>query len=236
MELHKKAFQVVEDRQTGQREYDPEADHDASGHFACLLRCSKSSCGETCAVSGVYDTGVVYDQHDREVFYERGFPKSIVPSPPLIQIPEDCPKDVRSEVVRAFTLFWCDHASSLNRIRNALELVLTNLGVPNSFASAKKQQPGAPPPKKKVQRASLHQRIERLAKDKPKLREICVRMMAVKHLGNAGSHPGDVDIEDLFDGFDILEHVLVETYAMQTSVLAKMVKEINKRKGPRKKK
>jgi hypothetical protein len=59
--------------------------------------------------------------------------------------------------------------------------------------------------------------------------------MAVKHLGNAGSHPSvEIDDQDVFDGFDILEHVLIQLYERTDSDLAKMVKEINKRKGPRK--
>lgn len=82
---------------------------------------------------------------------------------------------------------------------------------------------------------SLHARIEKLEKKRPKLKDICNRMLAVKHLGNAGSHPGDVvEVEDVFDGFDILERVLHDTYSDHESALAKMVNQINRRKGPRK--
>jgi Domain of unknown function (DUF4145) len=82
----------------------------------------------------------------------------------------------------------------------------------------------------------LHERIEKLEQDKPKLKQICHRMMAVKHLGNAGSHPGvEVDAKDVFDGFDILERVLFDMYSGNESELAKTVAQINKRKGPRKK-
>ncbi|QEH36352.1 hypothetical protein OJF2_49130 [Aquisphaera giovannonii] len=61
--------------------------------------------------------------------------------------------------------------------------------------------------------------------------------MAVKNLGNAGSHPGDkVTHDDVFDGFDILERVLEDMYSEHPGELAKAVKEINRRKGPRKSK
>jgi hypothetical protein len=197
-------FLALEDRKSRLRRDDPDAEREATGHFACLLKCGK--CEETCAVSGVFDTDELYDKNDFPFFYERGFPKSITPPPRMIHIPEDCPERVRAEVVKAFTLYWSDHASSLNRIRNALELVLSDLGIPNTVVVTKPPRAGAPPPKGKKKRLSLHQRIERLEQKRPKLKDICERMMAVKHLGNAGSHPGvKVQIDDVFDGMDILE-------------------------------
>jgi len=140
--------------------------------------------------------------------------------------PEKCPDPVRAEVVAALSLFRIDLAARLNRIRNALELVLNDLRVPNSMMSNKN---------KKV-RLSLHQRIERLKAKRPKLPDICERMMAVKHLVNAGSHPGvKVKQDDVFDCFDILERVLQHMYSDHSGELARAVRQINKRKGPRKK-
>jgi hypothetical protein len=142
----------------------------------------------------------------------------------MIPIPKACPEPIRQEVTAAFTLYWCDYAACLNRIRNSLELLLTDLKVPRTELKGSRKM-----------RLSLHARIERLETRKPKLKDICKRMMAVKHLGNAGSHPGDiVKVEDVYDGFDILERVLHDTYSDHESVLAKMVAQINKRKGPRK--
>jgi hypothetical protein len=64
---------------------------------------------------------------------------------------------------------------------------------------------------------------------------MCDQLMAVKHLGNAGSHPGViVEDKDVFDGLDILERILVECFEKAGSELASMVKEINKVRGPRK--
>ena len=59
---------------------------------------------------------------------------------------------------------------------------------------------------------------------------------AVKHLGNAGSHPGiKVTDDDVFDGFDILERVLQDMYSDDSSELSRTVTQINMKKGPRKK-
>jgi Domain of unknown function (DUF4145) len=144
----------------------------------------------------------------------------------MISIPRACPKGVREEVVAAFSLYWIDLAASLNRIRNALELVLDDLKVPKSTLDKVK---------KKRNRLNLHNRINILKKKRPKLEIICERMMAVKHLGNAGSHPGvPVFADDVFDGFDILERVLEDMYSEHPGELARAVKQINQRKGPRK--
>ncbi len=108
-------------------------------------------------------------------------------------------------MVAAFSLYWIDLAACLNRIRNALELVLDDLKVPKSTLDKVK---------KKRNRLNLHHRIEKLKSDRPKLKDICDWMMAVKHLGNAGSHPGvPVFADDVFDGFDILERVLKDMYS-----------------------
>jgi Domain of unknown function (DUF4145) len=220
LSLLKETFREAHDaatvRHRHRRSFDPES---YTGRFACLLQCTRTDCQEVCAVSGEYVT-----EMDEDGYYSSCRPQSISPPPPMIQIPENCPEAIRQEVVAAFTLYWCDYASCLNRIRNALELLLTDLKVSRTMLNASK---------KKV-RLSLHQRIELLEKKRPKLKDICERMMAVKHLGNAGSHPGIVvERNDVFDGFDILERVLYDTYSDHESELAKAVKQINKRKRPR---
>ncbi len=142
----------------------------------------------------------------------------------MLPIPKRCPKSIEGEVCAAFALYWLDHASSLNRIRNAIGLMLTEMGIKrHSLKSGGGRI-----------RLTLDARIQVLRSKKPAVSELCDRLLAVKHLGNAGSHPGNVHIDDVFDGFDILEQVLAETYTNHTSVLAKMVKQINQRKGPRK--
>jgi len=222
----KASFHTVIDAKTSDKSQDPRYGSDCdTGRFVCLFRCARTDCLESCSVSGNYETSVA-ELPQASVYYSDCRPTSITPPPPMIQIPRECPEAIRAEVVAAFSLFWIDLASSLNRIRNALELVLNDLRVPNTTLNNKN---------KKI-RISLHQRIERLATKRPRLKEICERMMAVKHLGNAGSHPGaKVKQDDLFDGFDILERVLQDMYSEHPGELARAVRQINMRKGPRKK-
>ncbi len=226
LSIVKDSFQTTYDAETADKADDRNfASEDATGRFVCLLQCGRSGCGETCAVSGNYSTGVA--DTDRGYFeYEDCQPLSITPPPPVIQIPPGCPEPIKQEVLSAFMLHWSDYASCLNRIRNALELLLTDLKVPRTTVNNRR---------KRVLH-SLHARIQILEHAKPRLRDICERMMAVKHLGNAGSHSGvKVERKDVFDGFDILERVLHDMYSTTDSELAKMVRQINKREGPRKK-
>jgi hypothetical protein len=53
--------------------------------------------------------------------------------------------------------------------------------------------------------STLHQRIEALLKVQPEMAE---DLMGIKWLGNAGSHQSSVSLEDLLDGYQVMEHAL----------------------------
>jgi hypothetical protein len=167
-----------------------------------------------------------HGDHGEEWTYATGTAKSITPPPSMIAVPLGCDNRIREELIAAFGLFWQDYASALNRIRNAIELLLTEMGVKRF---GKNKTTG----KRTI--ITLDSRIQILRNKKASLDELCNRLLAIKHLGNAGSHPGEVTESDVFDGLDIVEHVLNEIYEKHASVLAKMVKQINAQKGPRKK-
>jgi Domain of unknown function (DUF4145) len=213
------SFDSATDRYRANKDSDPTA---YTGRFACLLKCSRSDCGEVCAVAGGFEVA-----DDNQDYFEWCKPLSVSPPPPMILLPDGCPNSLKKETEAAYLLFWADNAACLNRIRNALELLLTDLKVARTYINDKNKRVAY----------SLHSRIEMLKKKRPKLAGICDRMMAVKHLGNAGSHSGEqVERKDVFDGFDILERVVHDMYSEHESELAKMVRQINKRKGPRRSK
>jgi hypothetical protein len=219
----KDSFLTVDDgstsRDSGCPDFLPEF---VTGRFVCLLKCTKVGCWESCSVSGNFTTGEAYD--DQESWnYSSGRPISITPPPRMIQIPRACPEKIREQVVAAFALFWMDYAASLNRIRNAIELLLTEMGVKRH---ARNKKGG-------LSRLSLDSRIALLRAKKTIFSDLCDRLLAVKYLGNAGSHPGDVKMDDVFDGFDILERVLRDIYSRSDTLLSRMVRQINRRKGPR---
>lgn len=195
--------------------------HSYSGRFSCIFECSRGECREPVAVAGGF--GLQSSHLESGKLEEECLPASFHPAPDMIHLPKRCPEDIVKEARAAFALFWCDHASSLNRVRNAIELLLTAMGVKRH---GRRSSGGRT-------RLSLDSRISVLRAARPSLGDLCDRLLAVKHLGNAGSHPNDVERKDVFDGLDILEYVLAERYDNPQGRLGKMVREINRRKGPR---
>jgi hypothetical protein len=80
---------------------------------------------------------------------------------------------------------------------------------------------------------SLHNRIGLLKERHQGLEQLCDRLMAVKWLGNEGSHLGDITREDIFDAFDIVEDVLRGFFDNSDRAIVRIVQEIIEKRGPR---
>jgi hypothetical protein len=79
----------------------------------------------------------------------------------------------------------------------------------------------------------LHAAIESFAKNNPVLG---AQLMALKWLGNTGSHDSSVSRADLLDAFEILEHVLAEILERRSERVAELAKQLtdkhSKKKAP----
>ena len=64
-------------------------------------------------------------------------------------------------------------------------------------------------------------------------KEVAEHLLAIKWIGNSGSHVGELSQKDLLDGFELVEYALEKLYSKNEERLNQMTKEINKRKGPR---
>lgn len=189
--------------------------------FTALLTCNRAVCREPVVFCG-------HTFHEQETDAE-GYtwnrylrPEYFVPALRLISTPSGCPAIIAKNISGAFSLFWCDRSSCANRLRSALESLLTVLKV--------KRFTRHNPPRKGRIRLSLHQRIELFAKSNAELGKI---MLAVKWLGNEGSHPGSLTPDHLLDGFEMFEYLLDAIFVNMKSRIAKIAREINRRKGPR---
>jgi hypothetical protein len=147
----------------------------------------------------------------------------VYPTPNIFPIPDACGNELRAELVAAFTLFWCDRGARIGKIRNAVEVMLTDLGVPRFHRKNGKRQ-----------RLSLHARVERL---KAKQSDLARSLFALKWLGNAGSHPDRMIMkDDAMDGFEILEHAIHEHYGKpHRQRITRLGSAIIRKKGPRSK-
>ena len=186
----------------------PDWDHDwESQRFFLQLQCIK--CSEP--VLWVGDTQSV-EEHDEEfgwVFSRALVPTYFEPAIPLIQVPKACPDEVHSEVLAAAALYWSAPASSGNRIRACVERLMDAQAVASG--------------------TSLHARIQAFAS---KNKDISDALLAIKWIGNTGSHSDELEASDVLDAFELLEYALEELYEGRTARLRALAGSINLHKGP----
>ncbi len=198
--------------------FDPATD--AKYRFTALLRCTNDRCLEVASVAG---HGTSFEDPDEEAnrmdYAEEFFPTYFNPSPPLIDVPPACPVDVAAQLKRAFVASWDEPGAAAGRVRIATELLLTHLKV----ARTKPKRGGG------RTRLNLHQRIEVLPAKHADVRDA---LLAIKWLGNAGAHEAEMSRDTVYDAFDILELVLRKLYSKDHEAVERLVKAVNKRKGP----
>jgi hypothetical protein len=194
--------------------------------FSGILQCSNTSCHEVIAVNGVacdrdYEKQV--GEHEYEtVDYVSFTPRHFTPALHLFEIPKACPNDVKSEIIKAFGHFFNDSAACANRIRVAIERILNDQKVQKTVINKKgKRSP-----------LNLHSRIDLFKKGDPNFIKIHARLLALKWIGNDGSHVGEeLQQNDLLAAFELLEDVLESLYGDREERLSRIAKDVNKRKG-----
>jgi hypothetical protein len=196
------------------------------GRFSCMLFCS--NCQGQIALAGKYRVrdDRHYDEFEGETGgYESYYrPLFFSDAPHIIRIPERTPEAVAEELRGAFQLYWADPDACANRIRVSVEKLLTHQGIPRT--NGRKAVAAG----KKRTFLTLHARIERFeAKNRP----IAQALMAVKWIGNAGSHSSPLSAEDALDGFELMEFVLDELFVKRASRIGALTRHIIRRKGPR---
>ena|ERR1700679_2399530 len=75
---------------------------------------------------------------------------------------------------------------------------------------------------------TLHERIEIYSTVESKLGG---QLMALKWLGNSGSHEGEITEDDVLAGFEILEETLQEIVNERSRKIAKLTKQLHRRHG-----
>ncbi len=194
--------------------------------FAAYLKCS--NCREIVMVTGDSDLNVelIYEPGNDlpiEEWFSYYYPTFFEPPLHFFPLNDKFPENIRTEITKSFRLFWCDLASCANRIRTTLELLLNEQGVKIIFITRRRKR----------KKYTLHARIEEFKK---KNKEVADYLLAIKWIGNTGSHQGELHKEDILEAYQLLEHSLLSLYDNQEEKLRKISKEINSRKGIRKRK
>jgi hypothetical protein len=191
--------------------------------FTAWAKCNHSGCGNEMAISGTGGVDMGFDDEGASGWEDYFAPKFCAPMPDIITLPKKCPEDIRNEFRAAFASFWSDASSTVNHIRIGLERIMDYLGVQRR----RKLTSG------KFWDLTLHQRIEVFAKAQV---SVGSQLMALKWLGNAGSHGEQINRDDILDAFEILEHALTEVIERRSEKVAELTKKLTKRHAPTKKK
>jgi hypothetical protein len=188
--------------------------------FIALLKCDNKNCCEVATVAGKGHVEEWPDEELRRMDYGNVFaPTYVTPSPALITLPLRCPTTVTQELLMSFVASWSDYAAAGNHIRTAAELLLDALKINKTKANGHGKR----------QRLSLHNRIVSI---KISHQEVHDSLLAIKWLGNASSHAGELTREVVFDALDIFESVLASLYSDHPRKIKDLVIAVNKRKGP----
>lgn len=192
--------------------------------FSLFLECKNSECHEKVAVSGKELQQCI---NSRVSAYETVSVYKILnclPAIYLFPLPEACEEEVERHMVQSFSHFWNDPSAAGNSLRCAIEALMDFLKI----RQKRRTQKG------KIQRLTLHDRIEEWKKKNLKNEELSNFLLAIKWIGNAGSHKTTLSKKDLIDAYELAEHVFSEVFDNRTKSLMKLAKLVNQKKGPTK--
>jgi Domain of unknown function (DUF4145) len=186
--------------------------------FSASALCSNTKCNQGFKIIGKGGLEPTPDEEHGWALEDYFKPTSCIPMPNIIELPKKCPDDVRYDLNESFILFWNHRSSCANAIRYALEKLMTHQGVPTQIPSKKDSS--------KLNELNLHQRIEIYSKNEP---ISGAQLMALKWLGNTGSHGDKVNVDDLLDAFEILEHTLSEIIESKSKKIAALADKLTKK-------
>ncbi len=183
--------------------------------FSCTARCSRRQCGEIVACSG--DSGWERrgwdESEDEEEYYQWFQPKTFFPSLHPFELPAKCPEEITEPLLASFSIFLMQPSAAANLIRISVERMLTAMGVPEQ--------------KKSGWRIGLKERLEKL----PAIYSgFSGQLMAIKFLGDAGSHDYDkVKLKDIEDAFEIMDHVVNDLFSGRKESIEILTKRLSEK-------
>lgn len=187
--------------------------------FSLHLKCS--NCGEIVVVSGYWCEYQFISDEETEN-QKHIVPISFYPAPKIISIPKSCPKSVSNILNDSFVLYWIDLSSCANKIRVSIELLLDDLKIRKTLLTKKG---------KRIE-LKLHNRILLY---KLKNSEAADFLLAIKWIGNDGSHYSKITKNDVLDAYELLEFSLEQIYNDKKKNLVKLSRNINKTRKPQSK-
>lgn len=194
--------------------------------FTAIFYCSNIKCGEkiTCLGKGRVEESMIFNKsldYWEETYTEVYTPLFFFPSLTIIPISKDYPIELTDQLISSFSHFFSDLTSCANKIRGCIEVLMDKLNVNKTEIRSGKRK-----------KRSLHDRI--LAY-KVQNSTVADHLLAIKWIGNFGSHVDDVTKDDILDAYQLLDYSLSIIFDNETKEIVKLTKHINKRKAPRSK-
>lgn len=197
--------------------------------FNGILVCDNEDCKEVVSISGKLLKNISLEKELpngdwSEEYISQYEPMFFFPNLKIINLPKEVPKKVSEQINLSFSHYFNDLSSCANRIRNSVELILNDLQAPKW----KKDKTG-----KKIIFKALHSRIEHFKNKKKNISEL---LLALKIIGNEGSHIGKINNDDILDAYEILEQVIEIAYIKNNKKVSELANQIVLNKKPRSKK
>lgn len=194
-----------------------------SSRLSGILICGNQKCQEKILMAGemrCQETSVLNKEKKQiNIFVEHFHPEYFFPYLKVIRNHEDIPVDIEMAIDEANKLFWTNKSACANSIRSVIDLILDDRNIPKTV----KTKGGT------RNKLTLHARIELFQQKNKTVGDI---LMAIKWIGNSGSHSQDIYNDDVLDGIELLNKSLEKLYFDEDKRLEKLTKEINKRKKP----
>ncbi|UXY24934.1 DUF4145 domain-containing protein (plasmid) [Streptomyces cynarae] len=188
------------------------------GGFHCMLTCRKKTCDHVRVIGEmtVRWTG----QGDTTPYETHLAPTMFYPALPLLESRELCPPEVGERVDAAAKILWLDPNAAANRIRAAVEALMDDRGVI-------RMKPG----RTKPVRLSLDNRIAIFETALPQQADAAELLLAVKWIGNVGTHEDVLLIPDVLEGVEFMDDALSLIYDTNRDDIKKRASEVTARQG-----
>lgn len=194
--------------------------------YSVLLECSNENCKEhvsSCGRGYISAMSILDEDGNPDMgLFDYFEPLYFYPPVHIFPILPKCPESVAEEIKLSFQLFFADPPASANHARKCVENILTERKI-GRFHTVKGKR----------ERIPLHQRITKYQDKNPSVAE---KLLAIKWLGNEGSHGDSLEKKDVLDLYDILETVIDDLYIGHRKAVDKKVALVNKRGKPVRKK
>ena len=131
-----------------------------------------------------------------------------------------CPADILKCIAEASELLSINPNAAANRIRVAIEHLLTHQKIARSRINKKHKR----------DRLTLHKRIELFGEKNAPASDL---LLAVKWISNDGSHESGLSQIDFIKGVQLFDYALKTIFDKDNIELKKLAKKVNSQKGVR---